>query len=333
MGEISLQIGAAEAQSLGTLGYSGHGNYEATAGVFEPPVDRSFTDAELTAISQNSLILMMLPPGAAAPSALGAERDDGAYLRAERFVFRLDQGESAKTDLFATRFGAPFANATPQVLAFPFSALDNLPLPDVEVSPKTDAKGRATLTITGINPGNPRSFLDGLVYGVVCLLKESQADPNVVINAERNFISILNFDPLPPIAAPAWNDVRAIFKQYGDLYPRPHGPANYAPFDGLPPSHPVVDLADQNSVMKFARHILWALELPIEQPNHMPVTRDLSNEKRKRLIAWLRGLGIAGVPAVPIAMGAAQKIEAKGPLTRSKTITPVVNVGLLRHRP
>ena len=333
IGEISLEVGSgAAAANLGTLSYKGPGTYAATAGIFELPVGRTLTDGEHAAVAQKPLRLMVRPPGAATSSIFGAERDDGVYLRAEQFVLRLEPGESKQTDLVATRFGMPFANATPQAAAVPFSSEDNLPLPDVAVVSKTDAKGRARLTVTGIDPGNPRKFIDGLVYGVVCALEESQTDLGVTINAERNFISVLNFDPFPDIASPGWDDVREIFKKYGDLYPRPHGPSAYAPFNGLPPSRPVVNLADRDSVTKFARRILWAIELPIEHPSHMPVTRDLSAGKRKRLIAWLHSLGIKGMPAAPVAMAAAARIKVEKPVTRSTTKSPVVDMRLLRHR-
>jgi hypothetical protein len=338
IGELTLAAGAgAAAVTLGTLNYKGPGNYKATAGIFELPADRALTDAELAAVTQSPLRLMLRPAGAPAPSVFGAERDDGVYLRAEQFVFRIEPGESKGTDLFATRFGLPFANATPQAEAFPFSSANNLPLPALAVAPKTDAKGRARLTITGINPGNPRIFIDGLVYGVVCSLAESQTDPNVTINSERNFISLLNFDPFPDIASPGWDDVRAIFKKYGDLYPRPHGPDPYAPFNGRPPSRPVVNLADRESVTQFARRILWALELPIEHPSHMPVTRDLSAGKRKRLLGWLRSLGMEGVaadgaPHLMAALEAVSAFSAATPVSRSTADSPVVDIRLLRHR-
>ncbi|MER9227052.1 hypothetical protein NKI39_15705 [Mesorhizobium sp. M0664] len=332
MGDISLEVGTgAAAASLGTLSYKAPGTYSATAGIFELPQDRPFTDAELATVLQNPLRMTVRPSGALTASVFGAERDDGIYLRAEQFVFRVAPGEIKHTDLIATRFGAPFANATPRAAAFPFSPEDNLPLPDIAVNPKTDAEGRARLTITGVDPGNPRKFIDGLVYGVVCSLDESQTDLDVVINAERNFISILNFDPFPEVESPGWDDVRKIFKKYGDLYPRPHGPNPYAPFDGLPPSRPVVNLADRDSVIKFAPRILWALELPIEHPSHMPVTRDLSLGKRKRMIAWLRSLGVKGTPIPPIAITAAATKTGK-PVTRSTTKSPVVDIRLLRHR-
>lgn len=96
-----------------------------------------------------------------------------------------------------------------------------------------------------------------------------------------------------------WNDhVLPILQQYANLYPRPHGPANYDPgYPGEPnPNpllHPVISLTDQKWVVSFAPRILTALGLPPEHPNHMPVTRDLSAGRRGILTTWMKGV-IAG---------------------------------------
>ena len=334
MGEITLSAGNGAA--LGKLHYTGAGGYASSAGIYEFPEGRTLTDMELAAIGQSALQLTLVPPGATSPILFAAERQDGFYARPEHFVFRLDPGTSARTDLIVSRFGTPFGNATPQANVFPFSLPDQSPLPDVAVAAKTDDHGRAQITITGVDPTNPRRFIDGQVYGIVFSLQESQTDPNVTINAERNFISVLTFDPGQKHASPGWDDVRPIFKQYADLYPRPHGPNSYAPFAGLPPSHPVVNLDDYDSVANFARRIVKALELPIEHPDHMPVTRDLSGGKRALLLDWLRNVGADGKPkriGSPSVAAAAIVGAVAKPAARFASGAPKVNVGRLRHRP
>jgi hypothetical protein len=210
-----------------------------------------------------------------------------------------------------------------------------LPLPNFTVDAKTNANGRARLTITAVNPGNPRQFVDGLVYAIVCSVQESPTDPDVALNSDGNFISVLIFDSVPVLAAPGWDDVRPIFKQYADLYPRPHGPDPYAPFEGLPPSHPVVNLEDYEEVVRFARRIRKALELPIEDPNHMPVTRDLSGAKRKLLLNWLRNLGADGKPkkgGSPAIEAAVVARVAASP-ARLATSIPKFDISIRRHSP
>jgi hypothetical protein len=334
MGELTLAVGNDSAlQVLGQLNYFGPGKYRAGAGVFEVPEGRTLSDDELAAVAQSPLRLTLRPPGGGSPVPFAQESADGLYLRAEQFVFRLDPGTNDGTDLFATRFGAPFANATPQVQIFPFTLPDQSPLPEVTVEGKTDLNGRARLTIEAVDATNPRRFIDGQVYAILCVLEESQADPNEVLNAERNFISLLMFDSATVLSNPGWDNVQPIFKQYSDLYPRPHGPDPYAPFDGLPPSRPVVNLKDYRSVAGFARRILKALELSIDHPNHMPVTRDLSAAKRALLRNWLQNVGPdgkprqTGSPAVVIAAAARASRPARY-ATKS-----AVQLDGLRHKP
>jgi hypothetical protein len=294
-GEITLAAGSgATATVLGSLDYTGPRNYPTTAGVYELPVGRALTDAELAAAAAKPLQLLARPQGAAAPRVIAAESEDGVYVRPEQFVFRLDPGASASTDLIASKFGAPFAGATPQAQAQPFSLQNQSPLPGVAIAAKTDADGRAKLTITAVDPGTPRNFIDGQVYAITFSLQESTTVPFRFDRA--NIVSLLMFSGIMAPPAPGWDDVHPIFEQYSHLYPRPHGPDPYAPFDGLPPSHPVVNLDDYDSVAGFSRHIAWALGLPSDHPSHMPVTRDLSDAKRALLLKWLREVGADGKP-------------------------------------
>jgi hypothetical protein len=339
LGDITLTAG--NGIVLGALNYKGDGSYANTAGIYELPPDRTLTDAELTAATQNPLQLMLRPPGAAAPQAFASEKADGFYVRPEQFVFRLDPGASAQTDLIVTRFGVPSPNATPAAIVTPYTGMvpqdqqSQLPVPDFTVGAKTDGNGRARLSITAVNPGDPRQFVDGLVYAIVCSVQESPADPQVALNSDGNFISVLIFDSVPVLAAPGWDDVRPIFKQYADLYPRPHGPDPYAPFDGLPPSHPVVNLEDYEEVARFARRIQKALELPIEDPNHMPVTRDLSGAKRKLLLNWLRNVGTDGKPKKGGSPAVAAPMVARATASPARVATsfPKFDISLRRHRP
>jgi hypothetical protein len=334
-GVITLAAGSgAAATVLGSLDYTDAENYPKTAGIYELPAGRALTDAELAAVTSKPLQLLVQPKGAAAV-VVGSESDDGVYVRAEDFVFRLDPGGGASTDLIATRFGTPFAGATPSADAQAFSLPDTSPLPTVTTDPKTDAGGRAKLTVTAVDPGRPRDFIDGQVYAITFSLKEPTTDPSTFDGG--NFISLLMFSAMAAPASPGWSDVHPIFEQYAHLYPRPHGPNPYAPFSGLPPSHPVVNLDDYGSVAGFTRHIVWALDLPLDHPSHMPVTRDLSGAKRALLLKWLRALGPdgkpkqLGAPAVVAAM--APRAEAARPPPRFAARAFAVNPRLARHEP
>lgn len=48
-----------------------------------------------------------------------------------------------------------------------------------------------------------------------------------------------------------------------------------------------VDLGNYHEVIKGKLHINITLRLPQSNPNHMPVTRDLSKGKRDMILKWL----------------------------------------------
>jgi len=81
---------------------------------------------------------------------------------------------------------------------------------------------------------------------------------------------------------PRYQDIQPIFEQYGNLYP-------------IMSKH-LVDLGDYDSVVKHLKILELAFSLPIENPNYMPVTRDLSGHKREMILKWMRSPGEAGLP-------------------------------------
>ncbi|KAI8489964.1 hypothetical protein Bbelb_323250 [Branchiostoma belcheri] len=73
---------------------------------------------------------------------------------------------------------------------------------------------------------------------------------------------------------PTWHDdVYPIFRQYANLYPV---------------MKPIINLASYEDVTRKRKLLQHALELPETDPNHMPVTRDLSPKKRKMILSWLK---------------------------------------------
>jgi hypothetical protein len=333
LGELSLAAGPRSAATvLDTLQFASASKYTNSAGIFELPDERTLTDAELSIVAQQPLQLALKLGGATQSTVIASESEDGIYVRAEQFVFRLDAGESQSTDLVATQFGVPLVGATPLIRVGPLSLPETSPLPSVTTSSKTDSSGRAKLTVTAVDPKSPRKFIDGQVYYVLFGLEEAKVQPSDF--DDTNIISLLIFDVSPDVPVPGWADVEPIFKQYSHLYPRPHGPDPYAPFADRPPSHPVVNLSDQASVAGFARHIIWALRLPMDHPSHMPVTRDLSRAKRALLLRWLHqiaGDGASTPSPEPVeALGASKRPEAAQRFaTKAFTSKPY----LLKHNP
>jgi hypothetical protein len=121
------------------------------------------------------------------------------------------------------------------------------------------------------DPGRPRGYLDGQVYVITCSLdgqaREQQHRFDVVVLHVREVYAAP--------AHPTWvDDVRPVLVQYGDLYPIM--------------SRRLVDLGDYDAVREHAAIIELAFSRPLDDPNHMPVTRELSDTRREMLLAWLR---------------------------------------------
>ena len=297
IGTLSLVLATAEGErDLGTVDYHDAG-YESTAGIFELPAGRALTDQELASLPSSPLRLKLQTEGATARDA-AVESVDGIYIRPDQFVYWLDPNQTADIELLATRFGRPLANALVDAevdfLRPPDDPGRPPPLPDHATSLMTDANGRAALTLTARDPGKARPTIDGFLYVALCGVRDAVDTPVEFDNA--NLVSILIFTGGSVPAEVTWNDVEPILQQYANLYPRPHGPDPYVPFAQRPPLHPVVDLGDYASVAAFHRHLKRTLSLPVEHPNYMPVTRDLSGFKRAMLLKWLDDLDSDGKP-------------------------------------
>lgn len=285
---------------LGSISYAGTGWYESTAGIVEFPIARSLTAEETEAIMKNPLALMLPGPGGSLAPAI-QEASDGLYVSADKFVYRLSPGDEAKVNLYATRFGLPYAGATIQ-LSLDSSQLQGTPSGLLETgtpasglgykSPneiklvKTGSDGSAVAKFQASAPGNPRGYLDGQVYGVRPALEASQEDGGSSPVNPWNFVSLLVFDDFTPDDPITWwgssqGSLQPIFQQYANLYPV---------------MSKFLDLSDYDSVCANRDLLLIAFQLPIEHPNSMPAQRDLSPAKRAAILKWLRDLGPDGKP-------------------------------------
>jgi hypothetical protein len=262
--------------TLGQINYLQSGWYEQTAGVQEFPAERPLSDQELEQVKSTQLALFSKMPKSP-PNLLVQEATGGFYVGADMFVFRANPGDKPQIHFYATCYGQPLANT--EVLCF----LDGSQLqpsgPPVAIPPealsftsrlRTDAQGRATLTVTTHPPGNPRGYIDGQIYGIG--YKLALADSQAYNYNLGNFISMLVWDEYKVPDKPSWEDVQPTFQQYANLYPV---------------MKPFVDLGNLESVVRNKALIQMAMSLPMENPNYMPVTRDLSAGKREMILKWL----------------------------------------------
>jgi hypothetical protein len=147
---------------------------------------------------------------------------------------------------------------------------------------RTGADGTVAVRIRAADPRNPRGDVDGAVasIGYSPRLEPSGnlgttatgLDPrlDVIVVHARDQYSV------PEI--PDWaRDVQPVLAQYSRLYPIM--------------GHHLADLGDLDAVLPWRTAMLFALSRPLADPNHMPVTRDLSAAKRETILRWLRQLG------------------------------------------
>ncbi|OMI84854.1 hypothetical protein BSZ07_37100 [Streptomyces sp. M1013] len=198
------------------------------------------------------------------PATLLSENADASWVHADGSVFRLHPDtprESAGTTLYATRHGRPAAGV--RLFLDAGSAPRPVSLPEEVV---TDAQGRARVTLTGTDPGNPRKVIDGALAEVAYGPLHRKGEPD-------GKLSVRVFDAYRAPERPTWlRDVRPVFQQYANLYPV---------------MRDVLDLGNYNDVLRYRTYIRRTLLAPPDSPNHMPVTRDLSPGKRDMIVSWL----------------------------------------------
>lgn len=242
----------------------------------------------------------------------------GLYVRSDNFVFRLNPGEQAEVELIASQYGQPLAQAAIN-LSPTYGTIDNgadseppvcTPADAIgfppQITSNQDGKAHFSITASSSGPGNPRGYIDGQVYGIGYQLATL---PPAYVSNNWNFISLLAFDATPMPEAPTWyQDIQPVLKQYANLYPIM--------------SKYLVDLANYGSVVDNLSILQLAFSLPRENPNHMPVTRDLSRDKRDIILRWLTSPGPDGLPLLgtapvqqpaPAATAAATAVAPAGP--------------------
>jgi hypothetical protein len=304
--ELGYLDGANTFHSIGPVPYQSPGWYTNTAGVQPFPL----TTDQLTALTSSSVAV------AQNGSAILQENYKGLYARADQFVFRMDPGKetAAHVDvhLWATQYGQPLAGAKIVASYFP-SGLQaggsGLPdglgptppfgTPEKKVKfPKsvpTDADGRAVLPIDAHDPENPRGYVDGQVYGILYLLADIAKQKNPALINASDFVSLLVHDAYVPPDEPTWYELLPIWQQYANLYPI---------------MNRIVNLASYEDVVAHRKILSFAFGLPAEDPNHMPVTRDLSDGKREAILKFL-GDPKRGVPPTP-PLPPAERMKLRG---------------------
>ena len=241
------------------------------------------------------------------------ESNGGIYARADNFVLRMDPPTSG-TATESVRFrimqwGKPLGGVA--LVTAPIAATDKSPYwgagPDGPNAPKatyptintppgiasvstgitSGPNGWADCPVAVGNPRNPRGYVDGQIYTFSYHVAVGNASPQaqldlIVIHAREGH----DF-PDPP----SWDDIAPFMQQYDNLYPIM--------------SRHLFSLADPEVFRRHATLLTLAFSRPMDDPNHMPATRDLSASKRQAVLNWLaQHTGhpaplVAAAPAAP----------------------------------
>ncbi|MGB0798813.1 MAG: hypothetical protein ACPGRD_05805, partial [Planktomarina sp.] len=308
----SVEIGPDQVELLGAVDYQGANWLFAEAGICH----LKLSDAQCQLAS--NLPLAIVQPVGGKYKVMIREAIGGLFTRAETFEFRMDPTKTQpaidEIHILASQFGRPLPNV--QIALKRQAPVDGGSsfrdvLPDVKTpwinqpvnalelpeSQNTGPDGWATFQVIAHDPGNPRNYVDGQIYQVGYYLTIAG------LNRAPMF-EVLVFHVRRAVHVPEhpdWDtDIRPFMQQYDNLYPIM--------------SHRLFSLADPEVARANAKLLSFAFERDFENPNHMPVTRDLSAGKRQIMLNWLADF-LDATPAnvMPASIGTIPEICDAGP--------------------
>jgi hypothetical protein len=204
-----------------------------------------------------------------------AEAPDGLLVAVDVATRRVSPGETKTVPVWVRHFGAPLPGYTVPLALMPSPngpGTNNLPADGVafEISGPTDDAGRCDIVLTGgSTAGKPprRRNVEGQLYFI-----GGPWAPAAEAQVTGGPLTAVVYDEVTPVARPTWADVAPILYPYYILY------AYMAS---------IVDLSQYDSVKENSAGVRHVLGLPMSDPLHMPVTRDLSPAKRKIVLDWI----------------------------------------------
>ena len=263
----------AENTYIGNIENSSPGWYTHTAGL----VTFALNEEIFSLLQTYPLAIFETDTGTDSPTIVFEEQV--SYVRADQFVSRLNEGESFEVNLKATYLGKPKPGATinleqsksafgptPPAVGTPENAIA------FPASVATDENGYASINVVASDPGNPREYIDGQIYGIVYKLDTQDYD---MLNPS-DFVSLLVYSSVPEssIQNPDWDrDIQPIMQQYANLYPLM--------------SKGIFNLADKEVVHNNAEILSFVFSKELTDPNYMPATRDLSAGKQRMILRYL----------------------------------------------
>ena len=209
------------------------------------------------------------------------EPEDGVQIFSmSDLVFRKESGDVLDIEFLATKFGLPQPGVGVSLVHHCEADHKNLyceprlPLP---LSLKTDRNGLAKASLKLPVLTSPRKVMDGQVYKI----EYFSIDRTLSKRLHKEFelsqhpsIVLKIFDKIEYTSNVTWVDhVYPIFLQYANLFPVMKGRT--------------FDISNYYSVIQMKSMIIKSMNLPMNHSNYMPVTRDLSQRKRRMIVDWL----------------------------------------------
>ena len=235
-----------------------------------------------------------------------AEDPNGYSMRADQFVFRMNpgvsgasvpRGDTATVSIYVNEFGQAVPDGTEVVMSMmtPGEALtytsqtpgtggtrgiENVSIPQDALkmaggainggkwqASATTTNGVATFTLTCTDPGNPRMYVDGQVYflnynfGDASIKSTYTQDPNDIISVQV-------------YSQKTEAEAVDVLKKFGMLYK----------IMAFLTDEQQVEQIDMRNMIKLL------LERPYDQIQHMPLTRDMSDSARDKIVDWINTL-------------------------------------------
>jgi hypothetical protein len=309
-------------QQLGEIDYRAPNWLFATSGVYAVPLS---TTQLKGALGAPLALAAEQPPGTNLVAI--RENANGLLCCAEEFVQRIDSPGKGSLVAHTAQYGKPLPGAKVELtLQPPQSGVGGggddapnqpkAPIPDIgtpaealtfPASITSDKSGRANVEIVVKPLNTPRGYLDGQIY-IIQYGVDGEA-PNA--HSQLEIIVVHARDSYAMPAKPAWiPHIAPIFTQYGNLYPIM--------------SQRLVDLSNPESVKRNLKILQLAFSLDIADPNYMPVTRDLSTNKRLAIQRWLDRLEKEGDPTFVGGPRARSELIAGGEAAAAKVVANAV---------
>ena len=253
-------------------------------------VDLFNLSTDVMAALENNQLLLVVSNNSNQYLLVAREAIGGYVCRADNFVQRIDTNQTVNVNLYAYQFGKPLADQAITLTMEPPTPntpkdLNQPPISETygnnnpqdgltfSASCTTNSNGMAQIAITGNSINSPRVYIDGQIYWIdYDTVGNSSNDPAMPGPNPMSITAHLRDDFAIP-ENPVWSDIAPIMIQFANLYPIM--------------SKFFINFADPHALIAKKEILKFAFTRDILDPIYMPVTRDLSENKRLTILKWL----------------------------------------------